>query len=257
MSAIRPQGLSCFYRLGAKEYCMDMFSMDFVYALGAIVLIDLVLAGDNALVIAMAARKLPPIDQKKAILWGTVGAIVVRSAMTLAVVWLLKIPGLLLIGGALLVWISIKLLAPEDHAPGDDSNHAASNFIGAMKTIVIADAVMGIDNVLGVAGAAQGNFLLVVLGLLISIPIVVWCSGLVLKLVDRFPMVIYLGSAVLAWTAARMMLAEPVVHPYVAPLLGWSWLLIAGVVCGVLLIGYYRNRRHQAFMQARNSKSIA
>ncbi len=225
---------------------MDIFSLEFLYALGAIVLIDLVLAGDNALVIAMAARKLPPADQKKAILWGTVGAIVVRSVMTLAVVWLLKIPGLLLAGGALLVWISIKLLAPADSHGEGDSSHAASNFFGAMKTIVIADAVMGVDNVLGVAGAAQGNFLLVVLGLLISIPIVVWCSRLVLKVVDRFPQVMYVGAAVLAWTATQMMLAEPVIQSYIAPFLGWSWVLVVLIVSAVLVIGYLRNSSHQS-----------
>ena len=225
---------------------MDIFSLEFLYALGAIVLIDLVLAGDNALVIAMAARKLPPAEQKKAILWGTVGAIVVRSAMTLVVVWLLKIPGLLLAGGVLLVWISIKLLAPADTHEEGDSKHSASNFFGAMKTIVIADAVMGVDNVLGVAGAAQGNFLLVVLGLLISIPIVVWCSRLVLKVVDRYPQVMYLGAAVLAWTAVQMMLSEPIIKPYIAPFLGWTRVAVVLTVAAVLLIGYVRNARHQA-----------
>ena len=152
---------------------MDLFSLQFLYALGAIVLIDLVLAGDNAIVIALAARKLPPHLQKRAIWWGTGGAIVVRSAMTVLVVWLLKIPGLLLLGGALLLWIAVRLLAPVDQQ-GADEHGGATGFWGAMKTIVIADAVMGLDNVLAVAGAAQGSFLLVVLGLLISIPIVVW-----------------------------------------------------------------------------------
>lgn len=235
---------------------MDIFSIEFLYALGAIVLIDLVLAGDNALVIAMAARKLPPAEQKKAILWGTVGAIVVRSIMTLAVVWLLKIPGLLLAGGVLLVWISIKLLAPTDAHQEGDSKHSAGNFFDAMKTIVIADAVMGVDNVLGVAGAAQGNFLLVVLGLLISIPIVVWCSRLVLKVVDRFPQVMYLGAAVLAWTAVQMMLSEPVIQGYIAPFIGWSWVAMLLIVGGVLLIGYLRNARHQSLAAAKKALAL-
>ena len=133
---------------------MEFFSAPWLSALLAIVLIDLVLAGDNAIVIALAARQLPAHLQKKAIIWGTVGAIVVRSAMTIGVVWLLKIPGLMLIGGLGLVWVAYKLLAPQEgHAEG----HApvASTFWGAMKTIVIADALMGIDNVLGVAGAAK------------------------------------------------------------------------------------------------------
>lgn len=147
--------------------------------------IDLVLAGDNAIVIAMAARNLPAHLQKKAIVWGAVGAIAVRSAMTLAVVYLLKIPGLMLIGGLLLVWIAYKLLAPAKDESGSHGN-ASTSFWGAMKTIVIADAVMGLDNVLAVAGASHGSYVLVVLGLLISVPIVIWGSTQILKLVERF-----------------------------------------------------------------------
>ncbi|HBI82910.1 TerC family protein [Orrella sp. NBD-18] len=222
---------------------MDIFSIEFLTALGAIILIDLVLAGDNALVIAMAARRLPPADQKKAIVWGTIGAIVVRSIMTLGIVWLLKIPGLLLVGGVLLIWISIKLLISSDSDEDSDSHQASTTLMGAMKTIVIADAVMGIDNVLGVAGAAQGSFLLVILGLLISIPIVVWCSGLVLKLVDRYPQIIYIGSAVLAWTAAGMILKEPLVSDWIAPVVNWSWAFTIVVVAAVMLIGYTSNKK--------------
>ena len=217
---------------------MDIFSVEFLSALGAIILIDLVLAGDNALVIALAARSLPREQQKKAILWGTVGAIGVRTIMTIGVVWLLKVPGLLLVGGAVLVWISIKLVASSGGHGSEDQHAGAGGFWGAMKTIVIADAVMGVDNVLGVAGAAHGNFLLVVLGLLISIPIVVWCSGLVLKLVDRFPAVIYIGAGVLAWTAAKMMLAEPLISAWVEKYSNLSWLFIGGIVAIVLVIGY-------------------
>jgi len=162
---------------------MELFSAEFFSALLAIIIIDLVLAGDNAIVIALAARSLPPDLRKRAVLWGTFGAIFVRTLMTLVVVWLLKIPGLLLIGGVLLVWIAYKLLA--DNNSGGHEVSAASNFWGAMKTIVVADAVMGLDNVLAVAGAAHGNFLLVVIGLLISIPIVIWGSQLILKYVER------------------------------------------------------------------------
>lgn len=222
---------------------MDLFSIDFLTALGAIILIDLVLAGDNALVIAMAARRLPPADQKKAIVWGTIGAIIVRSVMTLGIVWLLKIPGLLLVGGLLLVWIAIKLLVSDDSDHDSDSHQPSTTLMGAMKTIVIADAVMGIDNVLGVAGAAQGSFLLVILGLLISIPIVVWCSGLVLKLVERYPQVIYIGAAVLAWTACGMILNEPLVKNWIEPVQNWSWLFTILVVAVVMLIGYQSNRK--------------
>src|SRR3954471_3219240 len=133
---------------------MEFLSAAWFSALLAIILIDLVLAGDNAIVIALAARNLPPQLQKKAIVWGTVGAIVVRSAMTVGVVWLLKIPGLMLVGGLGLLWIDHQLLA--DESDGKHHGPVASTFWGAMKTIVIADALMGIDNVLGVAGAAHG-----------------------------------------------------------------------------------------------------
>ena len=230
---------------------MEIFSMQFLAALGAIILIDLVLAGDNAIVIALAARNLPKHLQKKAVIWGTVGAIVVRSAMTVVVVWLLKIPGLLLIGGALLIWIAVKLLKPA-HDDGSGTHASATNFWGAMQTIVIADAVMGLDNVLAVAGAAHGNFLLVVLGLLISIPIVVWGSTLILKWVDKYPGIMYLGAAVLAWTAVKMMLSEPVIATYVAPLKDFSWVAYVLVVGGVIGVGYSlnRNSKGEADMKA-------
>jgi len=224
---------------------MDIFSLEFLSALGAIILIDLVLAGDNALVIAMAARKLPPADQKKAIVWGTVGAIAVRSVMTLGVVWLLKIPGLLLAGGLLLVWISVKLLVDNQNDHDKEHNKGEATLMSAMKTIIIADAVMGVDNVLGVAGAAQGSFLLVVLGLLISIPIVVWCSGFVLRLIERFPQIIYLGAAVLAWTASKMMFSEPMVLSFIGDYSRYTWAFDFCVVTVVLLIGYLRKKNHQ------------
>jgi YjbE family integral membrane protein len=150
---------------------MELFSAEFFSALFAIIIIDLALAGDNAIVIALAARELPPALQKRAILWGTFGAIAVRVVMTMAVVWLLGIPGLMAAGGAILVWIACKLLKPQGGQGGHEVKSAAT-FWGAMQTIVIADAAMGLDNVLAVAGAAHGSFALVVIGLLISIPIV-------------------------------------------------------------------------------------
>ena len=138
---------------------MELFSPEFLSALLAIVVIDLVLAGDNAIVIALAARNVPKHLQKRAILWGTAGAIVVRTSMTLIVVWLLKVPGLLFAGGALLVWIAYKLLLPEEENGNGAGTNAAGTFWSALKTIVVADMVMGLDNVLAVAGAAHGSFL--------------------------------------------------------------------------------------------------
>jgi len=221
---------------------LELFSQDFFSALLAIVVIDLVLAGDNAIVIAMAAKNLPAHLQKKAIIWGAVGAIVVRSAMTLVVVYLLNIPGLMLIGGLLLVWIAYKLLIPGSDGDGEH-NHASASFWGAMKTIVIADAVMGLDNVLAVAGASNGSYLLVVLGLLISIPVVVWGSTQILKLVERYPSITYLGAGVLAWTAAKMMTSEPIVQEWQVfknPVFEYG--IQALVVFGVLFGGFIRSR---------------
>lgn len=230
---------------------MEFFSAPWWSALLAIVLIDLVLAGDNAIVIALAARNLPPHLKTKAILWGTVGAIVVRSFMTIGVVWLLKIPGLMLVGGLGLVWIAYQLLADDD---GDKhSDPMANTFWGAMKTIIVADALMGVDNVLGVAGAAHGAFDLVIIGLLISVPIMVFGSSVVLKLVDRFPIIIQAGAAVLAYTAAKMVVGEPLLNGVFgdakAVLTGvqqaarWGVELLA--VVGVLAAGTWRKRRAQ------------
>lgn len=220
---------------------MEIFSTEFLAALGAIILIDLVLAGDNAIVIALAARSLPAHLQRKAILWGTVGAIGVRTLMTVAVVWLLKIPGLLLAGGVLLVWIAVKLLRP-DSSGSDDHKVSAAGFWGAMKTIVIADAVMGLDNVLAVAGAAHGSFLLVALGLLISIPIVVWGSTVVLHWVERFPVIVQAGSAILAWTAAKMILSEPLLKTWIHVDGISAWVFSAGVIALTLGLGAWRKK---------------
>lgn len=227
---------------------MEFLSAPWWSALLAIILIDLVLAGDNAIVIALAARSLPRHLQKKAIAWGTVGAILVRSAMTVGVVWLLQIPGLMLIGGLGLVWIAYKLLA--DQGGKEHDGPVASTFWGAMKTIVIADALMGVDNVLGVAGAAHGSFDLVVIGLLVSVPIVVFGSTLVLKLVERFPMIIHAGAAVLAFTAAKMIVSEPLLDPLFDPPQLVNALARYGTyvaaVAGVLLAGWWVGRRPPA-----------
>ncbi|MBU3725506.1 MAG: TerC family protein [Burkholderiaceae bacterium] len=224
---------------------MELFSAEFFSALAAIIVIDLVLAGDNAIVIALAARNLPEKEKNRAIIFGTIGAIVIRSLMTLGVVWLLKIPGLMLIGGLLLFWIAVKLIAPGND--GDEHSPAATTFWGAMKTIVIADAVMGVDNVLAVAGAAHGSFLLVVLGLLISIPIVVWGSKIVLKLIERYPSVITIGGGVLAFTAAKMVLNEPVLKSWVDGLPAWAyWSAIVVSVVVTTMAGSWLKRSKTA-----------
>ena len=222
---------------------MELFSTPWWSSLLAIVLIDLVLAGDNAIVIALAARSLPAHLQKKAIVWGTVGAIVVRTLMTVGVVWLLRIPGLMLVGGLALVWIAYRLLAPHG---GTSHGVAVNGFWGAMKTIVIADALMGIDNVLGVAGAAHGSFDLVVIGLLISVPIVVWGSTLVLRWVERFPVITYAGAGVLAFTAGKMIVSEPLLDALYDPHLLLRLATYVVLVGGVIGAGRWAARRAAA-----------
>jgi YjbE family integral membrane protein len=234
---------------------MEFLSAAWWSALLAIILIDLVLAGDNAIVIALAARNLPQHLQRKAIVWGTVGAIVVRSAMTVGVVWLLQIPGLMLVGGLGLLWIAYKLLAEDE---GDEhAGPVATTFWGAMKTIVVADALMGIDNVLGVAGAAHGSFDLVVIGLLISVPIVVFGSTMVLKLVERFPIIIQGGAAVLAFTAGKMITGEPVLKGFLGgediSHVAIRWTIYALAIAGVLGAGWWTSRR-QAEQRARSAQ---
>jgi YjbE family integral membrane protein len=224
---------------------MEAFSGPWLSALAAIVLIDLVLAGDNAIVIALAARKLPAALQRRAILWGAAGAIAVRMAMTLGVVWLLRVPGLMFLGGAVLVWIAYRLIAPGDDDKGE--THApATTFWGAMKTIVIADALMGIDNVLGVAGAAQGSLDLVVLGLLISVPIVVWGRSIVLGWIERWPVIIYLGAGVLAFTAAGMIVEEPLLDALFDPRRGLRIATYLALVAGVVGAGWWATRSASA-----------
>jgi YjbE family integral membrane protein len=220
---------------------MEFLSASWFSALLAIVVIDLVLAGDNAIVIALAARRLPPALQTKAIVWGTVGAIVIRTLMTIGVVWLLKIPGLMLVGGLGLLWIAYKLLAP--HGNGPEHSATATTFWGAMQTIVIADALMGVDNVLGVAGAAKGNLGLVVVGLLISVPIVVWGSRVVLKLVERYAFITYLGAAVLAYTAAHMVVDEPLLDDVFDPHFAVRLAAYAVAIGGVLAAGWWSANR--------------
>ena len=218
---------------------------EFWSALAAIVVIDLVLAGDNAIVIALAARNLPKELQRRAVLWGTVGAVVVRASLTVAVLWLLEIPGLMLAGGLLLVWIGYRLLAGDENGRDQDVS-PAMNFWGAMRTIVIADAVMGLDNVLAVAGAAHGSVLLVIAGLVISIPIVVWGSTLILHWIERFPALLYVGGAVLAWTAAKMIADEPLYQAWLDERPGVQTLLYVGIPGGVLAAAWLRNRKARA-----------
>ncbi|OLN22003.1 hypothetical protein BTO30_11770 [Domibacillus antri] len=217
---------------------MEFLSAEFFTALFAIIMIDLVLAGDNAILIGLAARKLPKEQQKKVILWGAIGAIVIRIIATLLVVWLLEVPGLHLIGGLLLVWIAYKLLLDEE----EHEVKAADSMWAAIKTIIIADALMGLDNVLAVAGASHGNFVLVVIGLLVSIPVVMWGSTLILKLIERYPVIITVGAGILGWTASKMIVGEPFMHDYFAnPFVKYGFEAL--VVALILLAGNLKKKK--------------
>lgn len=218
---------------------MVLFSSEFMWGLFAVVMIDLVLAGDNAIVIGMAARNVPQQHRKKAIMFGMAGAILVRMAATAGVVYLLDIPGLMVVGGLLLLRIAYKLLVDDQQLHEID---AKDSLFAAVRTIVIADAVMGIDNVLGVAGAAQGSYLLLALGLLISVPVIIWGSTFFIKCVDRYPAVIYAGAGILAWTAAKMILGEPLLAGFVNPYPVVQWSVMALAVAGVLGSGWMKSR---------------
>jgi YjbE family integral membrane protein len=194
---------------------MEILSLQFLWALVAIILIDVVLGGENALVIAMAAKKLPEKLRKRAMLWGTFGAVAVRFVCVAALTYLLMIPGLRLIGGLALIYIAWKLTTDnKDH--GDIK--AASTFWGAMGTIVMADAVMGLDNALAIAGAAGGNWILIIFGLLVSVPIILFGSTLVAKILDKYPNSVFVGAFVLYVVAFKMITHEPFVENYLAPL---------------------------------------
>ena len=194
----------------------------FWIAVGQIIMIDIVLGGDNAVVIALACRKLPPNLRTKGILWGTAGAIVLRVILIFFALQLLAIPFLKLVGAILLLWIGVKLLLPE-HDDGHNSIEGSDRLWGAVKTVIVADLVMSVDNVIAIAGAAETaggdhTMPLVIFGLLVSIPIIVWGSQLVMKLMDRFPVIITLGAMLLGWIAGAMAVTDPaLISPAVMP----------------------------------------
>jgi YjbE family integral membrane protein len=186
----------------------ELVTSQFWLGLGAIIWVNIILSGDNAVVIALAARSLPAKQQKLAIFWGAAAAVVLRIVLTIVAVELLKLPYLKLIGGVLLFWIAVKLLVPEDDGDGDVKS--SDHLIGAIKTILIADLVMSLDNVIAVAAVAKGSFVLLVLGLLISIPLVVYGATMLMKLMDRYPVIITVGAALIGYVAGEMLVTDPV-----------------------------------------------
>ena len=205
--------------------------MEFLVALMQIMMVNIVLSGDNAVVIALAARNLPAKQQKMAILWGSGGAIVLRVILTVAAVALLQIPFLQFAGALLLIWIAVKLLIEEDESEGH--HHAHDNLLGAVKTILVADVVMSLDNTLAIAGVAKGDWTLLISGLVLSIPLIVFGSTLIMKMIERFPVIVYIGAGLIAYTAGEMIDSDAAVQPWLphvfhgTPYLGI--LLAAGV----------------------------
>jgi YjbE family integral membrane protein len=229
---------------------MDVFSPSFFAALAQIMLVNIVLSGDNAVVIALAARNLPPRHQRAAILWGSGGAIVLRVFLTVVAVELLRIPYLQALGGLLLVWIAVQLLVEDDDA-GEDHHHAHGSMWSAIKTILIADGVMSLDNTLAIAGVAKGNWTLLIAGLALSIPLIVAGSTLIMKMMDRFPVVVYVGAALIAWTAGEMIESDQAVAPLLPHQVHeWSLLAVA-LTPGVLLYGGWSNAR-----KARSARDV-
>lgn len=234
---------------------MDIGSAAFWLALGQIIVADILLAGDNAVVIALAVRSLPAHQQKRAIMFGTVAAVVMRVALTVVAAQLLTLPYLKLVGAVLLVYVAIGLLKPEDEG---DGAHGMGNATGmslgtAIRTILIADLVMSLDNVIAVAAASRGDTFLLILGLLISIPLVVYGSTLLLKLVERYPAIVWGGAALLGYVAGEIAMADPAIAGWVgqqAQALGLSasgFGKVVGLLCAVLVLlaGLFLTRRRK------------
>ncbi|MDH3288176.1 MAG: TerC family protein [Betaproteobacteria bacterium] len=217
----------------------------FWVGLGQIILINIVLSGDNAVVIALAARSLPPRQQKLAVLWGAGAAVVMRIILTVVAVELLRYPYLKIVGALLLVWIAIKLLMPEDGGEGDVESIA--NLWAAIKTILIADLVMSLDNVIAVAAAAKGSLLLLILGLAISIPLVIFGATLLMKVMDRWPIIITIGAGLLGWVAGEMIVTDPLIKDWVDASAAYlHWLAPATGVAFVVLLGKWLAARAEA-----------
>jgi YjbE family integral membrane protein len=227
--------------LSSPQFWVDVFK---------IIMIDLLLSGDNAVVIALACRNLPPAQRKKGIFYGVLGAIGLRVVLTFFAVGLLSLPYLKLVGALLLIWIGIKLILPEEEGHGEGSIKAAAHLWGAVKTIIIADFVMSLDNVLGVAGAAHGNAWLLVFGLLVSIPMIAWSSQLVLKLIDRFPFIIYAGGALLGYVAGEMLVTEALFKPLLEAHHFLHWLVPAAGAILVLAAGWWLALRKAMAVEA-------
>lgn len=216
---------------------LDLASAAFWIAVGQIILIDIVLSGDNAVVIALACRNLSPDQRRQGIFWGVAGAVSLRVVLTVFAALVMDLPWLKLVGGALLVWIAVKLMLPEDE-DGHDIESSA-NLWGAVKTIVVADFVMSLDNVIAVAGAAHGSLVLLLFGLAVSIPLIVWSSQIILHWMERFPSIVLFGAGLLGYVAGQMIFTDPGVIAVLPPLPVWAP-KVAGAVGALLVVGVGR-----------------
>ena len=212
--------------------------MESLILLLKIMLVNIILSGDNAVVIALASRNLPPIQQKKAVLIGSAGAIILRVLLTVVAVWLLTIPYLQLIGGVMLIWIAFSLLMEDD---GEDGVRAHGSLFAAVKTIIIADIVMSLDNTLAIAAIANGNYLLLTIGLVMSVPLIIYGSQLIIKIMERYPVIVYAGAALIAWTAGEMIDHDEAIKEHLPTIV--EHLLPPAITLVVLLVGWWHNQR--------------
>jgi len=211
-----------------------LLTTQFWLGLGTIIWVNIILSGDNAVVIALAARSLPQRQQKLAIIWGAAAAVVLRIVLTIVAVKLLEFPYLKLVGGAALLWIAVQLLIPEDG--GDEEVESSSHLLGAIKTILIADLIMSTDNVIAVAAVAKDSILLLVLGLVISIPLVIFGATILMKLMERYPIIITLGAAILGWTAGEMAVTDPAIAEWVKANIEWMESLYVAPIIGAVVV---------------------
>ncbi len=212
----------------------ELSNPDFWIAVLQIIAIDIILSGDNAVVIALACRNLPPKQRKLGILWGVFGAISLRVMLTAFAATLLDYPYLKLIGGALLIWIGVKLLMPEED--GEHEIKAASHLWGAVRTIIVADFIMSLDNVIAVAAASRGSIFLLIFGLAVSIPLIIWTSQIFLKLMERFPIVVTLGAGLLGYVAGGMMVSDGAVKAWIGGLPGWLHYAVGAAGAAIVVL---------------------
>ncbi|MCC6468943.1 MAG: TerC family protein [Alphaproteobacteria bacterium] len=237
---------------------MPIYDYAFWDGLLKIIVVNILLSGDNAVVIALACRSLPDKYRNKAVIAGSAGAVVVRVVFCAIISWLLTIPALKLIGGALLLWIGVKLMVPEDEGNGDEVKSSA-NLWGAIQTIVVADVVMSLDNVIAIVAAAKGDIVLIVVGLVMSVPLIIFGSQLLMKVLNRFPLLVTAGAGLLGWLGGDIMAGDPLVHHWVETT-GGLWAERSAAIAGaalVVILGTILARRAAAHAKARGVEDLS